>query len=286
MEKPDWYQEEFYNKKRTPEEWLFEIWKRDKFNREDLGLPYSIRILPIDEIKKHFLKFIFSNDIDWFFAGLQPTPSQPIKPITVSDVFRMASMIANSDWYKNQPDKELFESAIAAITKGDELTIEQKSVFGQFYDIPWYAFHENSHDKTWYPNKDIAFLSGVPISLDPSYAKEDITTELDNHLKTWVGKLHEIEQKFDVWHERRLLAIFDLRMWFQIQNIKYSKIGLHKLIWPKGRYSLTTDEVVNPDDDIAYSMNLAERIINRNVIRTLTIICEARKYKEQSLSKL
>lgn len=283
MEKPDWYQEEFYNKKRTPEAWLFEIWKRDKFNRGDLGLPCSIRILPIEEIKKHFLKFIFSNDINWFLAGLQPTPSQSIKPATVSDVFRMASMIANSDWYKNQPDKELFESAIATITKEGELSMEQKIVFNRFYDIPWCTFHENCQDKTWYPNKDMAYLSGIPISLDPSYAREDITTELDNHLKLWVGKLHEIEQKFDTWHERKLLAIFDLTLWFQIQNIKYKKIDLHRLIWPKGRSSLTTGEEVNPDDDIAYSMNLAERIINRNVIRTLTIMCEARKYKEQTI---
>lgn len=32
IERPDWYQEEFYNKKRTPEEWLFEIWKRDQWH--------------------------------------------------------------------------------------------------------------------------------------------------------------------------------------------------------------------------------------------------------------
>lgn len=282
MEKPDWYQEEFYNKKRTPEEWLFEIWKRDKFNRGDLGLPYSIRILPIEEIKKHFLKFIFFNDIDWFLAGLQVTPSQPIKPVTVSDVFRMASLITNSDWYKNQADKELFESAIEMITRGDELGIEQKAVFNRFYDIPWCTFHENCQDKTWYPNKDIAYLSGIPISLDPSYAQPDIISQLKNHLKRWVGKLQNIELKFDTWQESNILAVFDLMTWFQIQNIKYKNIELHRLIWPDGRFPPGTNNPVFSDDDIDHSIKLAERVINRNVIRTLAVMCEARKHREQT----
>ncbi|MGX6643254.1 hypothetical protein [Legionella pneumophila] len=162
------------------------------------------------------------------------------------------------------------------------MSIEQKIVFNRFYEIPWGVFHENSKDKSWYPNKDIAYLSGIPLSVDPTYSKKDITKQLENHLKQWVPKLHDIEGKFPTWQESIILAIFDLMAWFQIQNIKYKKIDLHRLIWPKGRFSLTTGEEVNPDDDIAYSLNLAERIINRNVIRTLTIMCEARKYKEQS----
>lgn len=282
IEKPDWYKEDFYNKKRTPEEWLFEIWKRDKFNREDLGLPCSIRILPVEEGKKLFLKFIFLNDIERFLAGLQPTPSQPIKPVTVSDAFRMVSLIANSDWYKNQADKELFESAIAAIDRGDELSTEQKIALNRFYDTPWYAFHENSHDKTWYPNKDIAYLSGIPMSIDPSYAQPDIISQLKNLLKRWIGKLQNIELKFDTWQESNILAVFDLMTWFKIQNIKYKNIELHRLIWPDGRYSLTTNDPVNSDDDIDHSIKLVKRVISRNVIRTLTIMCEARKYKEQT----
>lgn len=280
--KPDWYQEEFYNKNRSPEEWFFEIWKRDKFNRDDLGFQSSIRVLPIEEKKKCFLDIIFFKDIDKILAGLQATPPQPIKHLTVSDVFRMANLISNSDWYKNQPNKELFESAIITITKEEELSREQKIAFSKFYDTPWCAFHENNQDKTWYPNQDIAYLSGIPISLDPGYVKEDTAKQLNTHLTRWVGKLQDIQQNFIAWQESNILAVFDLITWFKIQDIKYSKIGLHKLIWPSGRLSIATNEFVNPHDDIDHSIKLTERVIGRDVLRTLAIMCEARKYKKQT----
>jgi hypothetical protein len=281
LERPDWYNEDFYSKKRTPEEWLYEIWKRDKFNRDDLGFPFSIRLLSAEKRKKCFQEIIFLNDIKEFLSGLQATPSQPIKHLTVSDVFRMANMISNSDWYKSQPDRELFESAIASMTNGTELSKDQKIAFNKFYDTPWCAFHEKSNDKTWYPNKDMIYLSGIPISLDPGYAKKDIINQLKSKLTRWVGKLQDIELKFNTWQDSNILAVFDLMTWFRIQDIEYSKIALFKLIWPQGRLSMTTKEYVNPDDDIDHSISLVVRVISRDVIRTLAVMCEARKHREQ-----
>src|SRR4051812_9842942 len=113
LEKPDWYPLDIYSKRLTTKEWLYEIWKRDKFNRDDI-FPFSMRLLPKEEIKKHFKNFVFSKDIEHFLSYLKPTPQQPIRPLSISDVFRMFSLIIRSNWYKEHPDKKIFENAIQA----------------------------------------------------------------------------------------------------------------------------------------------------------------------------
>jgi hypothetical protein len=281
LEKPNWYQEEFYNKVRTPEEWLYEILKRNNFLHNGY-FQLSISLLPLEEKGKFFLNQIFEDRIDNALSFLQAEPSQPIRALTVSDVFRMASLISNSDWYKTHPDKMIFENAIAGMSNGKTLTPEEKNVFNKFYNTPWHFFHENSKDNNWYPNKDITHLSGIPLSIDPGYAKEDTAKQLKNYLTRCVGKLQDIELHFEAWQERKILALFDLMMWFKVQEIEYTNINLHRLIWPKGRFSSTQDEYINPDDDIEDSVKLVIKIINQNVIRTLAIMCEARKSKKET----
>ncbi|MFZ2315624.1 MAG: hypothetical protein WAW86_08230 [Gammaproteobacteria bacterium] len=282
IERPDWYQDEFYNKQRTPEEWLFEIDKRIKFDKDELNIPFSIRLLTLEEKKQLFLKVIFYNEIENYLSQLDEIPSQPIKHLTASDVFLMEKLLSNSEWYKEHPNREIFESAIEASANGEKLNEKQKIAFNQFHDLPWQSFLRNSSEKTLHPNKYIPYLSGIPLSIDPSYSKQDITKLLNINLTSWVGKLQNIELHFNTWQENKILAVFDLMIWFKMQNLEYTKISLHRLIWPKGRFSLTQDEYVNPENDIEHSIKLMERAINENVRRMLAIMCEARKTNKRT----
>lgn len=280
IERPTWYKDSYYDKKRTHEEWLYDIWKRDKFNRDDCHPSVSIRVLTLQDKVNCFLEMLSHDKSEEFLSHLRATPSQPIRHVSISDAFRMVSLITNSDWYKNHPQKKLFENAITALSNGNPLTHEEKIAFDTFYNIPWHAFHANSNDDEYYPNRDFTHLSGIPITVDPSYAKQDITKQLNTHLQRWVGKLQHIELHFKNWHESKILAIFDLIMWFKIQDIKYTNASLHRLIWPTGRFSSAENEYVNPDDDIEHGITLMKRVINQSVVRSLLIMCEARKVEK------
>jgi len=191
--RPSWYDDEFYNKKRVPEEWLFELWKRHQFKQNKFGLPHSIDILPIEEQKKYFIKFIFDPQIEKAINGLlEANPPQPIKHPSVSDIFIMYHLLTNSDWYKNNPHRGAFESGISTITNEGTLSKEQQIAFLEMYNTPWCVFYEN------------------------------------------------------------------------------------------GRVSLSTDELVNPDDDIAHSIDLANQVIDKSVISSLITMCEARKFKKET----
>lgn len=61
-----WYQDEFYNKNRTPEEWLYELDKRYNFKQNKIGISQPINILPQNKQEKYFLEFIFSQEIEIF----------------------------------------------------------------------------------------------------------------------------------------------------------------------------------------------------------------------------
>ncbi len=279
LTKPSWYDDEFYNKNRTPEEWLYELWKRVQFNQDEIGLPYSMRSLSIKEQEKHFIEFIFDPQIERILNLLQPTPPQPIRYPSVSDIFIMYQLLTNTDWYKNNPSRDAFESAISTITKKGTLSKEHQVAFLEMYKTPWCVFYENHQQDNWCPQKEMEYLSGIPLSIDPGYAKEDTITILKEKLNAWVGKVQGIQFQFARWQERKILAVFDLRAWFKIQGIKFTNIGIHKLIWPDGRVSNATGDFVYSDDDIAYSIDLAERVIDKSTISSLITMCEARKFK-------
>lgn len=89
-----------------------------------------------------------------------------------------------------------------------------------------------------------------------------------------------MQDQFDTWQESQILTVFDLKIWFEIQKTKINNIDIHKLIWPDGRVSKVTGEGVNPDDDIRHSIDLTIQIIDCNVISSLIMLCEGRKFKE------
>lgn len=281
LERPDWYREEFYNKNRTPEEWLYEIHKRNKLASDKLNWPVSFWALSIEAQRELFLKIVFADDIDVFLSNLQPTPFQPLKPLSVSDVFRMHMLITNSDWYKNHPKKELFERAIFAITNEQMLSIQESAAFSEFFETPWHSFHENSLDENWYPRKDIIHLSGNPMSLNINASKEDIRLLLNHYLAQWLPKkkLQDVELRFPSWQESKILAVADLKLWFRILGQDYDNIDLHKMLWPKDRISQITGERVNPYDDIDRILNEVERVFNDSTVCTLLNLCEQQKFK-------
>ena len=129
LTRPSWYNAEFYNKSKTPEEWLWEFWKREQFNRDEIGLPYSMRILSIKEQEKHFVEFIFEQQIEKMLRLIEATPSQPIRYPSVNDIFIMYYLLTNTDWYKNNPSRDAFESAISIITNEGLLSREQMRAF-------------------------------------------------------------------------------------------------------------------------------------------------------------
>ncbi|HAZ7573790.1 hypothetical protein OQJ02_05040 [Legionella sp. PATHC032] len=282
LKRPCWYNEDFYNKIREPEEWLYELWKRYQFSQDEIGLPNSIYTYPIEQQEKYFNEFIFAQQIEKFLdTFLDAAPPQPIRDPSVSDIFLMYHQIINSDWYKSVPNREAFESAISSVTNERNLSREQKIAFDEMYKIPWYVYNENHHDD-WCPKNEMEYLSGIPLSLDPGYAREDVGKILNEKLNLWVGKLQGIHKQFDRWHARKILAVFDLTLWFQIQKIEIKKIDIHRLIWPNGRVSNSTGEGVNPYDDIDHSFDLVNKVIDKSPIYSLLTFCNARKFKKET----
>lgn len=283
LTRPSWYDDEFYNKSRTPEEWLYELWKRYQFSQDKIGLPHSIHIYPIKQQEKYFIEFIFDQQIEKFLNGfLEATPPQPISYPSVSDIFIMYHLLTKTDWYKNNPNRDAFESAISKITNEETLSRKQKIAFHEMYKTPWCVFNENHQQDNWCPNKEMEYLSGIPLSLDPVYSKEDTAAILKKKLNAWIGKRQGIQFQFDRWQESKILAVFDLRLWFKIQSIEFSNIGIHRLIWPDGRISDSNADGVNPDDDIKHIIKLANRVIDKSPISSLLIMCNARKFKKET----
>lgn len=283
--KPNWYDDSFYNKSRTPEEWLFELWKRYQFKQDEIGLSCSIYILSKEEQEKLFIEFIFDQRSEKLLKYLEATPPQPIKYPSVSDLFIMYHRLVNTDWYKNHPKREVFEDAISVINSNGTLSREQKIAFCEMHKTPWCVFYENHQQENWCPKKEkeMEYLNGIPLSLDPGYIKKDTITVLKKKLNAWVGKIQDIRKQFDRWQESKILAVFDLTYWFKIQGIEYANIDLYKLIWPDRRFSALTGEEVNPYDDIDHSINLANKVIDRSPISSLFCLCETRKASKESI---
>lgn len=99
LARPDWYDDEFYNKSRTAEEWLYKLWKRDTFNQDKTDLPEFIRFLPIKEQEQYFIKIIFEEKIEKILSLLKPSPPRPIRDVSISDVFIMYHLVTSADWY-------------------------------------------------------------------------------------------------------------------------------------------------------------------------------------------
>lgn len=79
------------------------------------------------------------------------------------------------------------------------------------YKTPWCAFYDNYQQDSWCPKKEMEYLSGIPVSIDPGYAKEDTINILKKKLNVWIGKIQGIQFQFDSWQERKILAVLDLR---------------------------------------------------------------------------
>lgn len=280
--RPGWYDDKFYSKKKTPEEWLFELWKRVAFNQQF----HAIHLLSIQEQEKRFLEVIFDTQSDKYLSSVEAIEPQPIRHPSVSDIFLMYHQLANTDWYQKNSNREEFENAIFAITENRALSREQKLAFSEMRKIPWCVAYENHQKDNWYPQKEIEYLSGIPILLDPGYDKEDTITILKRKFDAWIGKKkrRQVQDQFDIWQESQILAVFDLKLWFEIQKTKITNIDIHKLIWPEGRISKVTGEGVNPDDDIRHSIDLTIKVIDINVIGSLHRLCEGRKFKREMFS--
>ena len=282
--KPSWYINEFYNKNKTAEEWLCEIWKRHQFDQDNIGLPYSIHTLSTKEQEEHFIDSLFNTSNDKILNCLKATPAQPIRYPAISDIFIMYHTLTNTNYYKHHPQRILFEEAIASLLHGHTLSRDQHRAFYEMYNTPWCVFNENHEQDNWCPKKDYIYLTGIPVSIDPAYKKEDTIKILNTKLNKWVGKIQSIQKQFDRWHESKILAVFDLMRWHRIKRNEYTNIGLHKLIWPQNRVSKLTGGEVNPYDDIDHSIGLANQVITSNVISSLLILCEAVKYKNEIIT--
>ena len=279
LTRPGWYDDRFYNKNRTPEEWLFELWKRHAFNQQFC----TIHLLSIKEQEKRFLEVIFDTQSDKYLNFVEAIEPQPIRHPSVSDVFLMYHQLTNTDWYQNNSNSEEFENAISAITENRSLSREQQVAFMEMQKTPWCIAYENHQQDNWYPQIEIEHLSGIPILLDQGYDKKDTIAILENKFNAWIGKKkrRQVQDQFDTWQESQILTVFDLKIWFEIQKTKINNIDIHKLIWPDGRVSKVTGEGVNPDDDIRHSIDLTIQIIDCNVISSLIMLCEGRKFKKE-----
>lgn len=276
--RPHWYNVEFYSKERSPEEWLFELLKRYAFGQQF----HSISHLRIDEQEKIFIKEVFNEQLNNIINFIEAIAPQPIRYPSISDIFLMYHQLTNTEWYKKNPNREEFERAILEIINNKKLTREQEIAFRGMQKIPWCISYGNHQQDNWYPQIEIEHLSGIPILIDPAYRKNDIIAILKKKFDRWVGKSKrpDISEQFNIWQESQILAVFDLKCWLEIQKVKFTKIDIHRLIWPNGRVSKSTGEEVNPYDDIDHCMNLIKKIIDRNVISSLITMCEARKFKK------
>ena len=284
LELPKWYPLPIYEEIQidNAELWLYEIYKRVRF------LPVvENSTLTLEQKINEFYK-IFENNIEDFLKNLIPKRSVPIKPLSVTDVLRLASLIKKSNWYKSNLDKDLLEDSIEILANDGTLSEEHKIVLAKYYDTSWHIFHGNSIDEDWLPNQDFTYLSGIPISIDPSYYKDEVADEIKRLMKNWVGCPKGITNRFVSWYGSKIFAIFDLCMWFKIIGSNYNKITIHNLVWEQGRRGYSSKEksdTVNPYDSIDGIMELVKDAISPSTMRSLWLMCEGRKYQQELVVK-
>lgn len=283
IEIPSWYPLPVYNKELTHEEWLHEIFKRSKI--KDIQASSALNQQSRLEI---FNAIILKDEIVDIRSVLQAQLGQPIRDLSISEVLYIAELIKREKSYSENPDMKILESAIKAKANNISLTNEQENVFSKFYDIPWHSFHEESNNKSWYPR--IPYLMGAPVTINAFYFRTDILSELKKLLTRWTKpKFRAISKKiFLTWTKKNILAIFDLQLWYKINNLEVPKIELARLLWPNPPISKKRKATtVCLDDYIDEAITLSDNNIHDGNVSMLFQTCENRKFlqKKQDILK-
>jgi len=282
IEIPSWYPLPVYKRELTPEEWLHEFFKRSKIN-DILANPF----LTQQNRLEIFNAIILRDEIIDIRSALRGQLGQPIRDLSIAEILYLAELIKQDKSYTENPQTRILESAIKTKAQNIPLTNEQKEVFTQFYDIPWHSFHENTNDKNWYPR--IPYLMGAPVTINAYYFRTDILGVLKNLLTRWTHKkLRAISSDvFSTWSEKQILAIFDLRVWYKINNIEFSKIDLARLLWPNPPVSKKKKATtVYLDDYIDEAIDLCDTNIHHGNVSMLFQTCESRKFLKEKQNSL
>lgn len=270
LEKPNWYPLEIYEKKLTPEEWLQEIFKRLNLD-ELLANPFLDSQIQMS----FFESIILKNQVKNMTQELRNELPRPIKPLSVFEILRLAFQVLRSQEYQTHPDKKNLETALTTIVEGGTLNQDQKRIVSRFIEIPYNEFLIN------YSNQNInSYISGLPIAIDPTFDRKDILFEMRRLLNKWQPKkkLRPLSQTiFKSWSEKKVLALFDLQVWYKIKQINYSKMDLARTLWPNPPESKLKDSTVDLKDFIDEALKLTKKVINLGTFRPLFFACESRK---------
>jgi hypothetical protein len=283
IEVPSWYPLPVYNRELTPEEWLHEIFKRSELNNT-LAYPF----LTQQESLEIFNAVILKDEIPDIRSILQGKHGQPIRDLSIAESLYITELIKQDKSYRDNPDTIILESAIKARVGNIPLTNEQRDVFGKYHDIPWHSFRAESNNHRWYPR--IPYLIGAPVTINAFYFKTDILSELRKLLTRWITPKRAISKKvFSTWTEKKILAIFDLRIWYKLYGITIPKIELARILWPNPPPSKKKKHTtVYLEDYIDMAIDLSDKNIHQGNVSMLFQTCESRKYlqeKQENLKK-
>ena len=279
---PSWYPLPIYNRELTPEEWLHEIFKRSKLN-DILANPF----LTQKDRLEIFDTIILRDEIFDIRSALRGQLGQPIRDLSIAETLYIAELIKQDKSYGENPETKILEDAVKAKAQNKPLTDKQKVVFSKFHDIPWHSFHEETHNKSWYPR--IPYLMGAPVTINAYYFRIDILGELKKLLTRWTKKkMRAISTDiFSTWSEKNILAIFDLRIWHKIHNIDMPKIELARLLWPNPPLSKKKKATtVYLDDYIDEAIDLSDKNIHHGNVSMLFQTCENRKFLQEKQDAL
>lgn len=273
---PDWHPQPIYKKDDlTPEEWLQEIYKR-VILKEKLERP-SLSKTEQEEI---FSSIILKNEVEDVLAAIRPILPRPFRPLSLTELLIMAFQVFNSKWYKTLKEKNELETALGVfVNQGlTTLTPEQKELLYICKEIPWYEFRGEEPKTKWLPEEH-PFLHGIPISFNPGFHREDSLSELRSLINAWQKpKTRPLSKKiFKDWQSKRILELFDLNLWFKIQETPLRPMELAKTLWPE---SLPSKRIKDSNarliDLLKEAQRISKKAIQKSSLQTLFAACESR----------
>lgn len=178
--------------------------------------------------------------------------SEAVKSININDVSNFNSLIVNSDMYENLIETTDFlqkDSSISSLinnTKDSELRFKYKNAIAllsknnsnnfSYSDVPQELL-THSIDSIMEDQCDYNDSFDLHLKLDMSFSDDDLITQLSKLIKEKKKTLgHEFDsissKTLHRWKNQRILAIWDLQQWCQLNNINIKRGKEQLLIFP------------------------------------------------------
>lgn len=132
-------------------------------------------------------------------------------------------------------------------------------------------------------------MNGTPMSIDFSVEYKSLQSSLQKHRNSYIEqnnlnkKPRSIPDIFPEWEQKQILAIFDLLVWYDINeiNLKNHKNELASIIWPILPLSDKTRNPYDPIELLEIATELSKKAITQATVRALIMLCENETHQKQ-----